>query len=68
MHVFIGYQLGKLSSAFISQAHPNEMEKLMDKNDPQHARPPYKLRVDHHFAFSDIAGGMNCSAALRLLV
>jgi hypothetical protein len=67
MHVFIGQQLGKLNSAFIAQAHPNEMENLMDNNEPQHARPPHKLRIDHDFAFSDKAGCMNRSAPARLL-
>jgi hypothetical protein len=67
MHVFVSQQLAKLGSACIAQSHPNEMKKLMNHNKPQHARAPYKLRIDHHFAFSDKAGRMNRSAAARLL-
>jgi hypothetical protein len=67
MHVFIGQQLGKLSSAFVSQAHPNEMEKFMDNDQAQHARSPHQLRIDHDFAFSEKTGRMNRRSAMGLL-
>jgi hypothetical protein len=66
MHVFIGQQLAKLSSDCITQPHPDEMKKLMDNDQPQQARPPHQLRIDHYFTFSDEAGGVNRGPAVRL--
>jgi hypothetical protein len=67
MRVFICQQLAKLTSASIAQAHPNEMEKFMYKNEAQHARSPHQLRIDHDFAFSEKTGRVNRRSAMGLL-
>lgn len=67
MHVFVSQQIGKLASALIPQTHPDEMKKLMNDNQAQHSRPFHQLGIDHHFAFSNEAGRVNRSPAIRLV-
>jgi hypothetical protein len=67
VHVFVSQQLGKLASAPIPQTHPDEMEKLMDKNQTQRAGPLHELRIDHHFALSNEASRVNRSTAVSLV-
>ncbi|MGI9072038.1 MAG: hypothetical protein ACR2JB_12185 [Bryobacteraceae bacterium] len=56
-----------MSSTSIAQAHPNEVENLVDNNEPQYARPSHKLSIDDHFAFPDKTGRMNRRSAVGLL-